>query len=74
MRTISRDKVELYSPSRHRQPFPDELGVMVAGIVQKHMDQPHRRIEGLNRRQKRNCAHGVYRQHLFNARLAGFKD
>ena len=41
--------------------FADKLGVMIAGVVQEHVDQPHRRIQGLDGHQKRNGAHGVNR-------------
>src|SRR3954454_11922440 len=44
---------------------------MVAGVVQKHMDDPPRRI--LDRDQQGDRAQGVDRHHLDHAGVAGFQ-
>src|SRR3954467_9292919 len=46
MRTVGRNEVEPDPPARHGQPVLNRPGVMVAGIVQEHMDDPPRRIRG----------------------------
>ena len=51
-------------PAGQGQPVLNRPGVVVTGVVQKHMDDPHRRIEGLDRDQEGDRAQGVDRYHL----------
>src|SRR3954452_17691438 len=71
MRAVGRNEMEPDPPARHCQPVLNRAGVMVAGIVQEHMDDPHRRI--LDCDQEGDRAQGVDRQHLDHAGLAGFQ-
>jgi hypothetical protein len=41
MRTIRRDEMALSAPLRLGQPVADKLGVMIAGVVQVHVDHPN---------------------------------
>src|SRR3954447_20243463 len=55
-----------------RQPRHHHLGVVIAGVVEKHMDHPLGRIVGLDHRQKCDQGRGVDRQlvaHEGGARL-----
>src|SRR4051812_20438027 len=58
-------------PARPGQPILNRPGVVVAGIVQEHMDDPHRRI--LDRDQQGDPAQGVDRQPLDPAGPAGLQ-
>ena len=46
---------------------------MVAGVVEKDVDQSHTRIHRLDRRQQHDRGQSVYRQHIFDHGLAGFE-
>jgi hypothetical protein len=71
MRAVGRNEMEPDPPAWPTSPEPPWRGV--AGVVQKHMDDPHRRIQGLDRDQESDRAPGVDRQHLDHAGLAGFQ-
>src|SRR5450759_3700773 len=59
MRAIGRDEVQLYSPPRLSEPFPHDLRVMIACVVEKDMDEDQHRIERLDRFQKPDRRGGV---------------
>src|SRR4051812_17342696 len=73
MRAVDRHEMEPDPPAWHGQPILNRPGVMVADIVRKHLDDPHRRVQGLDRDQEGNRAQGVDRQHLDHAGPAGFQ-
>jgi hypothetical protein len=60
-------------PARPGQPLLNRPRVMVADVVEKHMDDPHRWIQGLDCDQEGDCAQGVDRHHLDHAGLAGLQ-
>src|SRR3954470_17586008 len=69
MRAVDRHEMAPDPPAWHGQPVLNRPGVMIAGIVQKHMDDPHRRVQGLDRDQESDRAPGVDRHHLDHAGL-----
>src|SRR3954469_7302112 len=71
MRAVDRHEMAPDPPAWHGQPVLNRPGVMVAGIVQEHMDDPPRRI--LDRDQEGDRAQGVDRHHLDHAGPAGFQ-
>ena len=73
MRAVCWDEVKDDPAIRPFQPFLHHLGMMVASVVQKHMDSTLFRIKKLYRRQKRHRALGIHRQRFEHARLARFK-
>ena len=65
--------MQLDPAPRPSQPGLNQLGVMIAGIVQKDVDEPHIRIPRLDRHQQHDHAESVHRQHILDHGLAGFE-
>src|ERR1700731_492378 len=55
------------------EPFPHELGMMIARVVEKDMDEHEHRIERLDRFQETNRRGGVDGQGLDHLGLAGLQ-
>src|SRR5450631_4280277 len=73
MRAIGRDEVQLYSPPRLSEPFPHDLRVMIACVVEKDMDEDQHRIERLDRFQKPDRRGGVDGFDLDHSGLTGLE-
>src|ERR1035437_1154976 len=73
MRAIGRDEVQLYSPPRLSEPFPHDLRVMIACVVEKDMDEDQHRIERLDRFQKPDRGGGVDGFDLDHSGLTGLE-
>src|SRR5450830_1670804 len=73
MRAIGRDEVQLYSPPRLSEPFPHDLRVMIACVVEKNMDEDQHRIERLDRFQKPDRRGGVDGFDLDHSGLTGLE-
>src|SRR5271166_4340914 len=73
MGAIGRNEVELDPAPRPCQPSLHQLGVVVAGIVHKQMDQPLARIHRLDRPQQHDHADCIHRRRLDHTGLAGFE-
>src|SRR5674476_395920 len=73
MRAIGRDEMELYSSPRLSEPFPHDLRVMIARVVEKDMDEDQHRIERLDRFQKPDRRDGVDGFDLDHSGLAGLE-
>ena len=56
-----------------RQPRLDQFRMMVSGVIQEDMDQPHARIQRLDRCQHHDGAHGVDRKDILHNSPAGLK-
>ena len=65
--------MELDPALRSRQLGLYQLGVVVAGIVHKQMDQPLARIHRLDRHQQHDRAHGIHRRRLDHAGFSGLE-
>ncbi len=65
--------MQLDPAPRPSQPSLHELGVVVAGIVHKDVDQAQTWIHRLNRRQQHDRAHGIHRQHILHDGLASLE-
>src|ERR1035438_10591725 len=73
MRAIGWDEVQLYSPPRLSEPFPHDLRVMIACVVEKDMDEDQHRIERLDRFQKPDRRGGVDGFDLDHSGLTGLE-
>ncbi len=65
--------MQLDPAPRPGEPFPHQLGVMIARIVEKDMDEHEHRIERLDRFQKLYRRGGVNGQGLDHPGLAGLQ-
>src|ERR1700748_1621599 len=66
MRAVARNEMQLDAATGPRQPLLHQLGVMVARIVEKDMDEHHQRIKCLDRfeqRDRRGSIHGLNVDH-----------
>jgi len=59
MRAIGRNEVQFDPAPGPREPFPHELGVMIACVVEKDMDERQHRIERFDRSQELDRRGGV---------------
>ena len=73
VRTVSWDEMQPDPAARPRQPRLHQFRVMVSGIVQEHVDQPHAWIHRLDRHQQHDGAQGIHRQHILHDGLTGLK-
>src|SRR5271157_5520749 len=73
MRAVGRDEMQLYAPPRLSQPFPHDLGVVIARVVEKNMDQREQRIERLDRFQQLDRRESVDGLGLDHPGLSGFE-
>ena len=65
--------MQLYSPPRLSEPFPHDLRVMIACVVEKDMDEDQHRIERLDRIQKPDRRGGVDGFDLDHSGLTGLE-
>jgi hypothetical protein len=73
MRAIGRNEVALDPAPWSRQPSLHQLGVVVAGIVQKQMDQPLARIHRLDRPHQHDRADRIHCHRLDHQGFAGLE-
>src|SRR6266849_209386 len=73
MRAIGRNEMQYVPAPGPRQPFLHELGVMIARVVEKDMDEHEHRIERLDRLQETDGRGGVDGQSLDHPGLASRK-
>ena len=73
MRAVGGDEMQQDASAWLGEPFPYHLGVVIGGVVEKDVDQPHRRVHRLDAGQQGDGADDIDGQHVDHAGLAGLK-
>ena len=73
MRAIGRNETKPDPAAGPRQPGLNQFRVVVSGVIQKDVNEPHAGIHGLDRRQQHDRAQGIHRQNIFHDGLTRFQ-
>src|ERR1700675_2171299 len=73
MRAIGRNEMQFDAATGPREPFLHQLGVMIARIVGKDMDERQYRIEGFDRLQESDRRGGIDGFDIDHPGLPGFE-